>query len=332
MDEPTSALSEKEAEHLLGLVKKLRNTGIGVIYISHRLDELFHIADRVVVMRDGEVTAVHNVGEVEKATLIQEMVGRTVEAFYPKRFIEKKETVLEVKGLSTSYLNDISFYVKKGEVLGVFGLMGAGRSELARCIMGIDKTSAGEILVEGAPVSIRRPIDAIRKGIAYVTAERKKDGLILIQSVKDNIMTASIDRYSKPYRINAKKESEISHGWKDKLSIKTPDISTVVNNLSGGNQQKVVLAKWLTTAPKMLILNEPTRGIDVGAKSEIYKLMEDFCEDGLGVVMISSELQEILQLADRVIIICEGRLTGEYTKEEMTQEKLMRCAVGEARE
>lgn len=329
MDEPTSALAEKEAEKLMKLVDRLRKEGKGIIFISHRLDELFLIADRVQVMRDGERVGVVKTSEAKRDDLIQLMVGRKLNATYAKRDIEKKQTILDVKGVSTDYLNDISFHVKSGEILGIFGLMGAGRSELAQCIFGTHRMKSGEVQVDGKSVYIRKPADAIKNGIAYVTAERKKDGLVLIQSIKENIMTASIDRYSTPLKINKKKEKEFALEWKKKLSIKAPDINTEVGGLSGGNQQKVVLAKWLVTEPKVLILNEPTRGIDVGAKTEIYNLMEDFCEAGLGVIMISSELPEILQLADRVIVMCEGKLTGEFTYEEMNQEKLMHGAIGE---
>ncbi|MBC5647187.1 sugar ABC transporter ATP-binding protein [Christensenella tenuis] len=329
MDEPTSALSEKEAEKLMKLVAKLRDQGTGIIFISHRLDELFQIADRVQVMRDGERVGVVKMKEAQREELIRMMVGREVNMFYPKREVEKKQTVLKVKGLTTDYLKDISFEVKAGEILGVFGLMGSGRTEMAQCIFGTHKIHSGEIYVDGTLKKIRKPADAIASGIAYVTAERKKDGLILIQSVRDNIMTASVDKYSTPFRINHKKEKEIAVKWKEKFAIKTPDLNTVVNGLSGGNQQKVVLAKWLATDPKVLILNEPTRGIDVGAKTEIYKLMEDFCEKGLGVVMISSELPEILQLADRVMVMCEGKATAEFARGEMNQEKLMHGAIGE---
>jgi len=329
MDEPTSALSEKEAEKLLTLVGKLRDGGTGVIFITHRLDEIFQIADRVLVLRDGERVGAVPINDVQKEDLVQMMVGRKLESFYSKRDIKPGEVALEVKGISTDFLKDISFNVKAGEILGVFGLMGSGRSEMARCVFGADKMTSGQVLIDGKPVTIKKPADAIANGIGYVTAERKKDGLILIQSVQENVMTASISRYSKPYYLNYGEEKRIASEWKEKMDIRTRDISTVVNTLSGGNQQKVVLSKWLTTKPKVIILNEPTRGIDVGAKSEIYALMEDLCEQGLGVIMISSELPEVLQLADRVVVMCEGRVTVEYPREEMTQEKLMHGAIGE---
>lgn len=329
MDEPTSALSEKETDKLMELVKKLKKNGKGIIYITHRLDELFLIADRVLVMRDGERVGNIKMGEAKREELVQLMVGRKIESFYPKRIIEKKQTVLELKGITTDYLKDISFSVRAGEILGIFGLMGSGRTELARCIFGTQKIKSGLIEINGKARSITKPKDAIDNGIGYVTSDRKKDGLILIQSVKENIMTASVDKYASPFKINKKAEVEIASKWKDKLHIKTPSINAEANGLSGGNQQKVVLAKWLATNPKVLVLNEPTRGIDVGSKSEIYTLMEDFCEEGLGIVMISSELPEILQLADRVIVMCEGKIRAEFSKDEMSQEKLMHGAIGE---
>ena len=329
MDEPTSALSEKETDKLMQLVRKLRDDGTGIIYISHRLDELFLIADRVIVLRDGERVGAVSINEVKREELVQMMVGRKLDAFYPKREIEKGETVMKVNSVSTSFLKEISFCVRSGEILAIFGLMVAGRTELARCIFGAQKMTSGQILMHDKPLEIRKPADAIAGGIGYVTAERKKDGLILIQSVQENVTTASIDRYSKPYKLNRKAEKKVALDWKDKLAIKTPDITTVVSSLSGGNQQKVVLAKWLTTRPKVLILNEPTRGIDVGAKTEIYRLMEDFCAQGMGVIMISSELPEILQISDRVVVMCEGRITAEYSHSEMSQEKLMHGAIGE---
>lgn len=329
MDEPTSALSEKEGEKLMDLVDKLRKNGTGIIFISHRLDELFYIADRIQVMRDGERVGAVFTKEARREELIQLMVGRKVDSFYEKRKIVKKGVVLSVKDIETDYLKKVSFEVRAGEILGIFGLMGSGRTELAQCIFGVHKMRNGEISMDGKPVLIRKPADAIKNKIAYVTAERKKDGLVLIQSVKENVMTASVDRYSKPIRLNTRKEKEIAEKWKQALSIKTPAITTEVKGLSGGNQQKVVLAKWLETDPKVLILNEPTRGIDVGAKAEIYSLMEDFCEQGLGVVMISSELPEVLQLSDRIVVMCEGRITGEFSYEEANQEKLMQGAIGE---
>jgi ribose transport system ATP-binding protein len=329
MDEPTSALSEKEVEHLLDLVRQIAKRGIGVIYISHRLEELFHVADRVQIMRDGERVSEKTMEETSRDELVQLMVGRKLEAMYPKREIGKGETIFTVTNLSSNYLKNISFQLKAGEILGVFGLMGAGQKEMAECIFGAAKKNTGMIKIRGKDVQIHSPKDAIKEGVAYLSDERKIDGLVLVQSVKENISIASIEKMSKYFKINKKLEVKKANEWKEKFDIKTPSISTAVESLSGGNQQKVILAKWLETNPQILILNEPTRGIDVGTKVEIYKLMEAFCEEGLGIIMISSELHEILQLSDRVIVLSEGRLTGEFGREELSQVKLIHSAIGE---
>ena len=329
MDEPTSALSERESDHLLGMVGQMAGRGVGIIYISHRLEELFKVAARVQILRDGEVVGERQMDDTNRDDLVRLMVGRKLESMYPKREIKKGDVVLRVRGLNSESLNDISFDLKKGEILGVFGLMGAGQSEMARCIFGADKRTSGEIEIEGRSADIGSPSEAIQSGIAYLSDERKADGLILRQSVKQNITTASIEKITRRFRIDRRLEKRKAEDWKQKLDIKAPSIEISAENLSGGNQQKVVLAKWLETEPQVLILNNPTRGIDVGAKVEIYTLMEDACEKGLGVVMISYELPEILQLSDRVLVMCEGRLSAELRKEELTQEKLMHSAVGE---
>jgi ABC-type sugar transport system ATPase subunit len=328
MDEPSSALSDKEVARLLELVKQMANEGVGVIYISHRLDELFGIADRVQVMRDGERVGVLSMSETTREELVQLMVGRKLKAMYPKRSVEKKEVVLKVENLQTDYLKNISFHVRAGEILGVFGLMGSGRTEMANCLFGAARKKSSTVEIGGKRARINSPKDAIKAGLGYMTSERKKDGLIMIQSVSENIMTASINEVSSAFRMNRRIEKTRALFWKEKLDIKTPDIGSVVEGLSGGNQQKVVLSKWLQTKPKVLLLNEPTRGIDVGAKVEIYKLLEGLCEEGVGIVMISSELQEILQLSDRVIVLSEGRLAAQFDREELTQERVMHSAVG----
>jgi ABC-type sugar transport system ATPase subunit len=329
MDEPTSALSERETELLLDIVKQMTARGVGVIYISHRIEELFHLAGRVQILRDGEVVGERRIETTSRDELVSLMVGRKVDSMYPKRDIAKGEEALRVQSLCSSGVRDISFSIRKGEILGVFGLMGAGQTEMAKAVFGAVRKTTGEIHVEGRRVSIGSPSDAIAAGIAYLSDERKADGLILVQSVKQNISTASLKDVSRPLRIDGKKESRNAEEWRQKLGIKTPSVDAAVEYLSGGNQQKVVLAKWLQTDPKVLILNNPTRGIDVGAKSELYNLMEAACEKGLGVLMISYELPEILQLSDRVLVMCEGRLTAELNKDELTQEKLMHIAVGE---
>ena len=329
MDEPTSALSDKEAFNLIELIKKLRQDGLGIIFISHRLDELFDLVDRVMVMRDGKRVGCVKMSQAKREELVQLMVGRRIESFYSRRTIVKGEMILQAQDVSTNYLKDISFSVRAGEILGIFGLMGSGRTELAQCIFGVKRMKSGAVKIFDRAVTIRTPKDAIDNGIAMVTSERKKDGLILIQTVRENVITASIDKHSSPFLINKKSESDISNHWKDTLNIKAVSIYSEVKGLSGGNQQKVVLAKWLTVKPNILILNEPTRGIDVGSKTEIYSLLETFCEQGLGIIMISSELPEIMQLSDRVMTMCEGRITAEFNKDEMTQEKLMHGAIGE---
>jgi len=329
MDEPTSALSEREADHLLEMVGQMAERGVGVIYISHRLEELFKVAGRVQVLRDGEVVGLRQMDGTNRDELVRLMVGRKLESMYPKREIKKGDVVLKVRGLSSDYLRDISFDLRKGEILGLFGLMGAGQSEMARCIFGAEKRTSGDVEIDGKSANIASPSDAIRSGIAYLSDERKADGLILTQSVKQNITTASIKKITRQLRIDRRLERRKADEWKRRLDIKAPSVEVNAESLSGGNQQKVVLAKWLETDPKVLILNNPTRGIDVGAKVEIYTLMEDACEKGLGVVMISYELPEILQLSDRVLVMCEGKLSAEFDKEELTQEKLMHSAVGE---
>jgi ABC-type sugar transport system ATPase subunit len=329
MDEPTSALSERDTELLLDIVKQMTARGVGVIYISHRIDELFHLAGRVQILRDGEVVGERKIETTNRDELVSLMVGRKVDSMYPKRDVAKGGEALVVKSLCTGTVQDVSFTLRKGEILGVFGLMGAGQTEMAKAIFGAVRKTAGEVHVDGRRVSIASSSDAIAAGIAYLSDERKADGLILVQSVKQNISTASLKDVSRPFRIDTKKESRNAEEWRQKLGIKTPSVEAAVEYLSGGNQQKVVLAKWLQTNPKVLILNNPTRGIDVGAKSELYNLMEDACEKGLGVIMISYELPEILQLSDRVLVMCEGRLTAEFQKEELAQEKLMHSAVGE---
>lgn len=330
MDEPTAALNETEVRELLALVKKIASTGIGVLFISHRLEDIFNVAQRVEVLRDGKYIAQFPVSNVSKDELIEAMVGRSITDMYPRKEIKKGEVIFEVRGLSNHVLDNISFSVRRGEMLGVFGLMGAGRTEMCKAIFGASKLTAGEILVENKPVRINSPRDAKKAGIAYVPNERKTEGLILIQSVKENLCTAMVDKYvkCKGLLVDREMENENAERWIKGLSIATSSKDVIIQNLSGGNQQKVVLGKWLETAPKIIILNEPTRGIDVGAKVEIYKIMEQLCEQGMAVILISSEQPEILSLTDRCIVLCRGKKTGELPREEYTQEKLMYYAIG----
>lgn len=328
MDEPTSALTQVETKRLLKLVRELAAKGIGIIYISHRMDEIFEVSDRIQVMRDGKSITVFKASETNQDEIINAMVGRELNELYPHKKMERGKPVLEVEGLSAGKARNISFTLHEGEIVGLFGLMGAGRSDLARALFGDLHVREGTIKVCGKEVSYHTPAEAIKNSIAYVPGERKNEGLMLIHTVLFNMSISIVNRLFKRLRINKKEECAIGDKWVEALNIRTPSTETVIQELSGGNQQKVVIAKWLETNPKILILNEPTRGIDVGAKAEIYNIMEELCEKGIGIIMISSEMQEVISMSDRIIVMCEGRLTGEVAVEEATQENLMRLAVG----
>jgi ABC-type sugar transport system ATPase subunit len=330
MDEPTSALNSTEVNSLIKLIKDLAGQGISVIFISHRLEELFLVADRVMVLRDGKRVGALEVKKTNQAELVRMMVGREIKDMYPKETIPKGDVVLEVTGLTNKKIKDISFSVSAGEILGMFGLMGAGRTEICRTIFGASKLDQGEIKVHGKTVNIKKVADAKKAKIAYLPNDRKQEGLILIQTVKENLSSSLIDEFTmfNGMIVDGKKVNTNAAKWVKQLSIATPSINTTVENLSGGNQQKVVVGKWIEREPDVIILNEPTRGIDVGAKVEVYKIMENLCKQGTAVIMVSSEQQEILSLTDRTVVICEGRKTGELTREEYTPEKLMELAIG----
>ena len=329
MDEPTSALNDVEVEKLLSLVKELSASGIGIIYISHKLEELFAVADRVQVMRDGERIDSIPMSSATTSGLIRMMVGREIKDMYPKETISAGDVVLEVQNLRNEKLKGISFNVKSGEILGVFGLMGAGRTEMCKAIFGAAHLDEGVIIKNGKKIKIRNVSDAKKAGIAYLPNERKTEGLILSDSVKDNLYNAVINIYTNFFGVvlDQKRANQNAEKWINELRISTPSGNTPVGSLSGGNQQKVVLGKWLETNPDVIILNEPTRGIDVGAKVQIYKLIEDLCKKGMAVILVSSEQAEILSLTDRVIVLCEGRLTGELSRDEYSQENLMELAL-----
>ena len=328
MDEPTSALNDRECEMLFRLIEKLRNEGKAIVYISHKLDEIFRVADKVVVMRDGQRVGEMAIADATKDRLISLMVGRNIGDMYPIHARKYGEMLLEVKGMSGAFLKDVSFNVRRGEIIGFFGLMGAGCDEIVRSLFGA-MPAEKEILISGKPAQIRNTGDAIRHGMAYVPAERKTEGLVLMQTVARNATMLRLKELQKGLRFDKRLESEMAREWIDKLRIKTPSENTIVESLSGGNQQKVVLAKWMMNKPDILILNEPTRGIDVGAKAEIYQLIESFCEQGLGVVIVSSEMAEVMSVADRIYVVYNGEIRGEFTKEEATQESIMRKAIGE---
>lgn len=329
MDEPTAPLTEDEVENLFVIIRQLKSEGVSIIYISHRLDELFAVSDRVTVMRDGAVVSTQNTKEFTKDELIYHMVGRELRDTYPTREVTYGETILEVKNISGNGVRPISFSVRKGEVLGFAGLVGAGRTELARLIFGADRKDSGEIYVDGKKVSINHPKDSLKYGISLVSEDRKEQGVFLKMSIATNITVTILEKLSNWIVIDKKREIECVNEYKDALNIKTPSIEQLVGNLSGGNQQKVALSKWLASKSKLLILDEPTRGIDVGAKQEIYQLINKLASEGLGIIVISSEMEEILGMADRIMVLAEGKLAGELNKEEFSQMLVLKYASGE---
>lgn len=335
MDEPTSAISEKEAEKLFTIIRRLRSEGRGIIYITHRMEEIFKIADRLTVMRDGEYIGTVNAAETNTDEIIRMMVGRDVSEQYPKDPTEKGEVVFEVKNLTYTppegsfrrSLKNISLKVRRGEVLGIAGLAGAGRTEFFECVAGVHaKEVTGEVYIEGKPVVIRKPEDAIEAGISFATEDRKGSGLVLQRSIGENISLPLLKQFSKYFFMDLKNEGKAWEEQIEALRVKAPGSGTLASSLSGGNQQKVILARWLLTKPKLLLLDEPTRGIDVGAKAEIYQLINNLAKTGMAILVVSSELPEVIGISDRIVTFCEGELTGEFLQEEATQEKLLHSA------
>ena len=327
MDEPTSSLSEKEVTFLFQTIRKLKEQGVGIIYISHRMSELFEISDKVTVLRDGEYIGTVDTPKTTHDELIAMMVGRQLTNYYTRTFSDSQEKVLEVKNLSDGkLLKNVSFALHKGEILGFSGLVGAGRSEVMKCLFGLDPMTEGEIYLDGQKVEIRHPGDAMNLGIALVPESRKEEALFMAQSVKFNTSIKVLSKFIRGIFVNKKKEEDIATSYIKKMSIKTPSSLQVIENLSGGNQQKVVIGRWLATDPKILILDEPTRGVDVGAKAEIYAIMNDLASQGMAIIMISSELPEVINMSDRVIVMCNGSVTGSLTHKEMDQEKIMHMA------
>ena len=329
LDEPTAALTQTEVEELFKIMRDLQAKGIGMIYISHRMDEIKRISDRITVMRDGEYVGTVDTQAVSKDEIINMMIGRVVyeDPKTHSEVPEGAEVVLEVKNLcSGKTIRDVSFTLRRGEILGFSGLMGAGRTEVARAIFGADPFDSGEIYVKGEKVSIKSPADAVRHSIGYLSEDRKRYGLMLFKSVAENTAIASMDRYVKGGLIDDGMLKDEAVEYNEKLRTKTPSIDQLLKNLSGGNQQKVIIARWLIQDCDILIFDEPTRGIDVGAKSEIYTLMNELAKQGKAIIMISSELVEILRMSDRVLVMCEGRKTGELDISEATQENIMQLA------
>jgi ABC-type sugar transport system ATPase subunit len=324
MDEPTSAITEKEATVLFAQIERLKKQGVAIIYISHKMDEIFRISDTITVLRDGQWIGTKPAKELDNDMLIKMMVGRELTDIYPKDPVEIGDVILEVKNLSRGKkVRDASFSLRKGEVLGIAGLVGAGRSELVETIFGLYPKTGGQIFLHGKEVHIKSAADAIKNKMALITEDRKQTGLNLIVSVKENIASVSIGKLSNHGIVNDKKINEVSEKYIKELKIKTPDGNAIVGNLSGGNQQKVVLAKWLLDEPDIIIFDEPTRGIDIGAKRDIYLLINNLAKEGKAVIVISSEMAEVMGICDRILVMAEGRINGEVRREEFSQEVIM---------
>ncbi|MGA2613702.1 MAG: sugar ABC transporter ATP-binding protein [Spirochaetia bacterium] len=331
MDEPTSALSESEIDELFAVIHTLRDRGVAIIYISHRLEELKHIVDRISIFRDGRYVSTDDYTTISLDEIVSRMVGRKLENIFPARHnVPTTEKILEVRGISRAgVLHDISFDLFRGEILGFAGLMGAGRSELARAIFGADPVDSGEILMNGRRLSLRSPSESIRAGIAYLSENRKQEGLAVKMQLAENVTMANVNAVSRRLGVISRpKEMKACQQYVEELSIRTPSLTQVVNNLSGGNQQKVVVAKWLFCDSKILIFDEPTRGIDVGTKFAIYELIERLAREGVGVIMISSELPEIMGMTDRVLVLHEGSLEATLVTRNTTQEEILNYAAG----
>jgi inositol transport system ATP-binding protein len=331
MDEPTSALTEKEVAHLFAIIRNLKEKGTAVIFITHKLDEVFAMTDEVTVYRDGELVGHENSADLTREKLIKMMVGRTIEQFFLKEKANFGEPILEVEGLARrGYFRDISFSVRSGEILGVAGLVGAGRTEVMESLFGYAPKLAGTIKIKGKPVRIADTYDAIRAGMAFLTEDRKRTGLYLNLSVRDNIIMPSIRNNLAFMLVKHRALNKICAAAVDSLRIRTPSLSQLVMYLSGGNQQKALVSRWLATAPSILILDEPTRGIDVATKSETYRLMSNLAQEGKAIILISSEMPEILAMSDRIMVMHKGRKVGELDRAEATQEKILHMATGES--
>jgi rhamnose transport system ATP-binding protein len=330
MDEPTASLSEREVERLLGVVRDLRGHGVGIIYISHRLDELFQVADRVTVLRDGCAVGTRRMADVDRAGLIPLMVGREITAVFPKQAVPLGETVLELRGVGCrdSGVHGVSLHVRAGEILGLAGLVGAGRTELARVLFGLTPADVGEVRLRGKPVVISSPARAVELGIAYVPEDRRRHGVILEMPVATNTSLAILKKVSALGWLDFGRERAVAESFVRRLGIKTASLDAPVGDLSGGNQQKVAVARWLATEPAVLILDEPTQGIDVGAKAEIHRLMGELAGRGLAILMISSELPEILGMSDRIAVMHAGTVVGILDRAEAAQEKILALALG----
>ena len=328
MDEPSAPLTDTEIQELFTFIRQLKTKGVGIVYISHRMDELKQISDRITVMRDGHTVGTVDTQEATMDQIIKMMVGRVIyeEPKTKSNITDESEIVLEAKNLRSDDVKDVSFVLRRGEILGFAGLMGAGRTETARLLFGADPRESGEIYVNGKQVKISSPVDAVKAGIGYLSEDRKQFGLCVGLSVSDNTVLPALEQFTKGPFVNGRAVSRISEEYVSKIGVKTPSVATLIKSLSGGNQQKVVISKWLLRNCDILIFDEPTRGIDVGAKNEIYKLMNQLAAQGKSIIMISSELPELLRMSDRIAVMCEGRLVGELTIESASQENIMSYA------
>jgi len=336
MDEPTSAISEHEIKVLFDLIRSLKAQGVAIVYITHKLDELFQIADSVTVLRDGKLVGFRSLENVTHDDIVRMMVGRDLSDFFVKSGVAQSEEVLSVRDMCLAHprrqgdyvVDHVSFTVKAGEVLGLFGLMGAGRTELLETMFGLHpKRSSGCIFLNGREIKVNSPTDAIKLGIGFITEDRKLEGLVMQMSLAKCITLASLEQTERFGFLSAALETQLAEDYVERLRIKTPSVQQIVENLSGGNQQKVVIAKWLATHPRILLLDEPTRGIDVNAKNEIYRLISELTQAGLAIVMVASELPEIMAIADRIIVLSEGKQTAEFTRSQATEELIMKAAI-----
>ena len=329
MDEPTAALTDREIEKLFEVIRSLKKSGVSIVYISHRMEEIFSICDTITVMRDGQTVDTTPIPETNFDDVVRKMVGRELTDRFPGREAKFGETMLEVKNLNRKgVFENVSFTARAGEILGVAGLMGAGRTEIMRTIFGLDGKYQGDILINGKKVTLKSPGQAVKLGLGFITEDRKEEGLVLDFPIQDNIALPSLYSFTYKGIIGEKREREFVDLLIKRLTIKTESAKTEAKNLSGGNQQKVVIAKWIGIGPKVLILDEPTRGVDVGAKREIYQLMNELTDRGVAIVMVSSELPEVLGMSDRVLVVHEGTIAGELSREEADQEKIMTLATG----
>lgn len=329
MDEPTAALTERETDRLFEVMKKLKNKGVSIIYISHRMEEVFANCDTITVMRDGQTISSRPTEETNMDQIVGDMVGRVMSEYYPARTNVPGDEIFRVEGFTQpGVFRDISFNLRKGEILGVAGLMGAGRTEIMRAIFGVDPHESGKLYFEGKEIHIKNPRDAIRHGFGFITENRKTEGLILDFSIERNIALPSEERLAQSHLINDKKEFDFSSELSKRLGVKAQDINLPASTLSGGNQQKVVIAKWVGMHPKLLILDEPTRGIDIGAKKDIYDLMNELTAKGVSIIMVSSELPEVIGMSDRILVIHEGRAAGIVEHKDATQTRIMTLATG----